>query len=34
MGELKGELESQDMIESIGQMMTGTPLDKIVKGAA
>jgi simple sugar transport system ATP-binding protein len=34
MGELKGGLESQDMIESIGQMMTGTPLDKIVKGAA
>jgi simple sugar transport system ATP-binding protein len=33
MGEVKAELESQRLIEMIGLMMTGTPLEKIVLGA-
>jgi simple sugar transport system ATP-binding protein len=33
MGELKGDLESPGMIEAIGLMMTGTPIDKIALGA-
>jgi simple sugar transport system ATP-binding protein len=34
MGELMGDLESQDIIERLGLMMTGTTLDKINLGAA
>jgi general nucleoside transport system ATP-binding protein len=34
MGELSGEFESQDLIEKIGLMMTGTPLEKIELGAS
>jgi len=33
MGELKGALGSQGVIEKLGQMMTGTPLEKILEGA-
>jgi len=34
MGELSGEFESQGLIEKIGLMMTGTPLEKIEMGAS
>ena len=33
MGELIGDLESPGIIEKIGMMMTGTPIDKIALGA-
>ena len=34
MGEIKGELESQGIIETLGLMMTGTSLENINQGAA
>ncbi len=34
MGELTGEFESQELIEKIGLMMTGTPLEKIGLGVS
>ena len=34
MGELAEGFESQDLIEKIGLMMTGTPLEKIGLGAS
>jgi simple sugar transport system ATP-binding protein len=34
MGELKVEQEGQELIDTIGMMMTGTPLEKVVLGEA
>jgi simple sugar transport system ATP-binding protein len=34
MGELKEDFESQSMIDKLGLLMTGTPLEKIVLGAS